>query len=212
MLSKNITSGIHTHTWYHDNFPISHASFHYMLKCMQIIKYLRKDCNALVILLKTTRRDLGNTRFVTIWSFPHNRPLYSGGLGLFLSHKPTGRRPKKKKRVSRQSNQKGKLKTIPLLCWLISKSNTEDKKKKWTQDVDFPKYCWYFHCLSMHVHKGTSYFFCVFADTHTHTYTLWNSCTQTTRKFTCMGKLPRNPVRSTIERVDHLSLSCCSPP
>ncbi len=56
---------------------------------------IRKDGCALVILLKTTRHDLGTTHFETIWSFPHNKPFYSGGLGLFLSHKPTGGRPKK---------------------------------------------------------------------------------------------------------------------
>lgn len=54
-----------------------------------------KNCCALVILLKTARHDPRTTHSITIWSFPHNRPFYSGGLGPFLSHKPTGGRPKK---------------------------------------------------------------------------------------------------------------------
>lgn len=56
---------------------------------------IRKDCCALVILLKTTRRDPGTTHFVTIWSFPHNRLFYCGGSGRILSHKPAGGRPEK---------------------------------------------------------------------------------------------------------------------
>lgn len=93
----------------------------------------------LVMLLKTTKRDLGPAHFVTIWSFPSQQTLFLWGIRTFPITQAHWRETKEE--TGFPANLiKGEIKGYScFLCWLILKSDKEAK----TMEAR----CWFSHIL-----------------------------------------------------------------